>query len=682
MDAASAFATLMVEPWTSHLPSPVKPFFLQEHAAAQMQYSADPTQIERQIAQIILSSPDLETVLQKIARALGETFQVDACWISANPNYQAALLTVNWSADSYSAMLIEDEAHLLETLALGDVEAISEPVAISDINAADTGVAVTASTQTLPIRALLRIPTWFQGQQNGVIVIGRSLPYTWTQEEKELLKVVSQPVAIAISQVQLHLKVRTLTQHQTLITQLTMAIRSTFDLDQILHQAIATTAQALQVDRGLLLLLKYVDPLFNSHPLHHLPKAKATVVGEWFSSNKRSNTPSEQENPNTFLNYSFGLSDCHWCQQAFTDAPKPVAITDRRTLSPVDSGCKMAWTFAPEVMPALLMVPLENQGTVLGFLVLQHSQPRRWQPEELDLVKWVSAQASTTIIQSQTLHQVQALVEERTAQLQSSLELQAKLYEKTRQQIDQLRHLNQLKDEFLSTMSHELRTPLTNMAMAIRLLRQPELPTERRAKYLDILDQQCTQEINLINDLLTLQDLESNHSPINPIKVDLKGIITDLAESFKQKWADKRLTLAVDLPKRSLMLQTDPDSLSRMLLELLTNAGKYSEPDTTVHLRVTHQVTEQVEQIILTLCNTGLCISLTELKYIFDKFRRGEGVTEKAIPGTGLGLALVKCLVQHLNGTIDVKSCPIGNSQSCETCFTLTLPQIFDSGKV
>jgi signal transduction histidine kinase len=154
------------------------------------------------------------------------------------------------------------------------------------------------------------------------------------------------------------------------------------------------------------------------------------------------------------------------------------------------------------------------------------------------------------------------------------------------------------------------------------------------------------------------------------------SLINELAQSFEEKWADKRLILRVDCPARSLMFNTAPDSLNRILLELLTNAGKYSDPDTMVCLQVTHQDQQLVNQVVLTLTNTGLGISPTDLPHIFERFRRGQGVTHNAIRGTGLGLALVKCLVQHLNGTIDVKSCPCENSQSFLTSFTLTLPQL------
>jgi signal transduction histidine kinase len=258
------------------------------------------------------------------------------------------------------------------------------------------------------------------------------------------------------------------------------------------------------------------------------------------------------------------------------------------------------------------------------------------------------------------------------------LEVQAKLYEKTRQQLEQLRQVNELKDEFVSTMNHELRTPLTSMSLAIRMLRQSTaLPPERQAKYLDILEQQCNQEINLVSDLLKLQELESHQAPLKLEIIDLKPKVDYLADSFKEKWANKGLNITLDLPT-SLLLQTDAASFERILQELLTNAGKYSDPDTTIILKATHSGDSQNKQIVFTLTNFGPGISPEDVTQIFDKFRRGKGVTQQAIQGTGLGLALVKSLVQHLNGAIAVSSNPTSHP-AWETCFTLTLPQSFDN---
>ncbi|WP_421655670.1 sensor histidine kinase [Leptothermofonsia sp. ETS-13] len=216
------------------------------------------------------------------------------------------------------------------------------------------------------------------------------------------------------------------------------------------------------------------------------------------------------------------------------------------------------------------------------------------------------------------------------------------------------------------------------MTMAIRMLRQVGLSSDRSAHYLDILEQQCAQETSLINDLLALQELESKQVSIQLEEIDLQALIRDLERSFNQQWAEKGLSLVLDLPQKTLKLNSDRDSLNRILLELLTNAGKYSNPNSPVHLKVTQQFDQPVNKVILTLTNTGPGISPTEIPFIFDKFRRCQGATQNAIQGTGLGLALVKSLVQLLNGSITVSSCPTENIQSCDTSFILTLPQSFD----
>ena len=655
----------------------------QKYPVSLMQYQKDTAHLGQQINQIILNSFNSTTVLQQSAQVLGEAFRVDCCLIIVTPDNQSEVQIADWHSDEALRAIPLPNQMLIRSEQLASVMRTgSEPLVIDDIeNTVETSLLTRWKHFPMPVRAILEIPTRFQDKINGVICLLRLKPYDWSESEKERLKESAVPVAIAISQVlqtkliaSLQQRVNTSAEYQTLLNRLTLFSRSSLELNDILHLAIAGTAQACQVDRGLILLLKYADPLFKNHErLEKIPKAKVTVVCEWSS-------VKPHEHALSLLNQSFWLSESLLCQQAFTNSPRSMVVANQTEFLAIDSARDITPLFNFIQQGGLLLLPLESQGTVLGFLVLQHSIARLWHSEELGFLEQVSAQLSSTIIQSQTLRQVQSLVEERTAQLQRSLSVQAKLYEKTRQQIDQLQQLNQLKDEFISTVNHELRTPLTSMSLAIRMLRQPGLPTERQAKYLDILEQQCTQETNLINDLLTLQELESNQAPLQLETIDLKPRIHDLALSFEEKWADKGLTIAVDLPKASLLLQTDSESLERIFQELLTNAGKYSDPDTTVVLKATHQTNQQVNQIVFTVTNIGPIISPEDATLIFDKFHRGQGVTQQVIQGTGLGLALVKCLVQHLNGTIAVSS-SCSQADACENCFTLTLPQFFDSSK-
>ena len=697
---AHPIALTMNESLASQPPCSLEPTLMQANSAQLMQHQADYTSLKQQITQFILTSTNPEAALQQIVNLLGEVFQVDSCLITTSTSSQASSEATYWSAnaevtlaESHIALLRHwvSQATLtgLEPLAIADLEQANSLTSHSspEIQTLSETTSMLSLQNMFPIRAVLGKVTRFQGDVNGVISLMRSQPYDWTETEMTALQTLSDQVAIAIAQVQIQRQLRQQAQHQTLIDQLTLAVHRSGSLHQILRLATEGIAQALQVDQSMVLLLRYSDPLFKNLSRTQIPKVRVTVMSEWPPScepaeSLESDIASDSETSKR-PSPSFWMSECGLCQQVFAHSPQPLVVSDRHEFPTIDPAIGVAPIFNPEEMPACLLAPLESQGTVLGFLLLQHHQPRSWQPEELKLVELVGAHVSTAIIQTQTLRQVQALVEERTAQLQRSLDVQAKLYEKTRQQIDQLRQLNQLKDEFLSTMSHELRTPLTSMTLAIRMLRQPELPPERRAKYLDILEEQCNQETTLINDLLTLQQLESKQVSVHLQKINLNRMIEDLVPAFEQKWADRGLSLVVDLPKRSLMLQSDADSLSRILFEILTNAGKYSEPGTTVHLSANQQVDPEthLDQVVLSFSNTGPGISPTELPYIFDKFRRGEGVTQQAIQGVGLGLALVKSLVQHLNGAIAVVSCPSEQTESCKTRFTITLPQVFDNTK-
>jgi len=650
--------------------------------------------------QILRTSDTPRTSLLELTRILGEIFQVDDCLIGIEDRNQTIVQTTYWNRGKATQFvqapipLPDILTHpLLKTVL---VEEGHPPIVISDTNRyrdIGQGAKTFDSTEVhcFPIRSILAVKTLFQGAVNGVIVLTRSYPTNWAESDVELLKTLSNQVAIAISQEQLEQQMQQQIRYRMLLDQLTGAMRNGQDLEQIFDLAIEGLVSTLQVSRGFVLLLKYTNPLLQKRMGKHPSSAKVTVECEYPHACELPKSPhvngdvATTPHAGTWLKYSFWASECGICKQMFVDWAEPVVIPALKQLvnAQVQPGDPTpdfypAPIFNLEVMPSLLLIPLEQQGTVLGSLVFQHDRHRFWQPDEVAFVKLTAAQLSTAIIQTRTLRQVQSLVDERTAQLQRSLEVQAKLYEKTRQQVDQLRRLNQIMEEFLSTTSHELLTPLTSMTLAIRMLKQADLTTEQRARYLDILERQCVQETNLINDLLALRKLESGSTTIRFQPLDIRYPIRDVVQSFEPTWAKKDLKLNLSLPERPLKIYTDLESFTRILTELLANAGKYADCDTTVDLQLSYQHAHQMGQVVLTLTNIGAGITPEEMPYIFDKFRRGQGVTQQAIPGTGLGLALVKGLVEHLNGTITLSSTPLADGDSWITCFTLTLPQSSD----
>ncbi|AFY35692.1 PAS domain-containing sensor histidine kinase [Calothrix sp. PCC 7507] len=246
-------------------------------------------------------------------------------------------------------------------------------------------------------------------------------------------------------------------------------------------------------------------------------------------------------------------------------------------------------------------------------------------------------------------------------------------------QLEEMESLNRLKDEFLSTVSHELRTPLTNMKMAIQMLgialnreqnflsemAKPQAERSKAARYFEILDNECDREINLINNFLDLQRLDTGAKPLVLETIPVQDWLYRVVDLFKARNRNScqqklRLSIAPNLP----LLACDPFSLERILIELLTNACKFSPPD--AEITVSAQLKSQYLQF--QVINSGVEIPSSELPHIFDKFYRIPSNDPWKQGGTGLGLALVQKITKYLRGTIEVES------GSNRTCFAIQLP--------
>ncbi|MEP6518770.1 GAF domain-containing sensor histidine kinase [Microcoleus vaginatus] len=713
------------ESCTLYFPQIAEPVSVQKFLDRLMQFQVDPALLGRQICQILATSFDRELLLLQIANTLGVAWGADFCLVTAvvdhkavNPNacwqnssdfpYVAGVADSTETPEHPQTTRLKPPSISLEHPVWANVLADGEIVAISDYLDIPAASSPNSPVTALPFRAILAGPARFGGAVNGMMIVSKSQPHEWSVADRQRLEAASDAIGSAISHIQKTEEIASLNeqlQRQAKYKNLLMSVGASIDtnseVDRILQQVIENTVDTLEVERGQILLLKYTDTLFTTRSPNQTPKAKVELVCESLvkkeankqeiaqsgagkksstskTKNKEKIANSQSKIPNSKPNNSpaFWLSESNLCHQAFHSAPKPLALADAGALIGKEQEA------ATEILKlqgirGLLLVPLtggSGQETVLGFLVLQHSKARTWNPEELEVLESVSAQVSKMMIQTQTLKELQTVVLERTSQLQQSLDVQGKLYEQSANQLEQMRKLKLVKDEFLSTLSHELRTPLTIMKLAILMLKQAELPSASRTKYLEILEQQCSKETALVSDLLALKQFEPQQFPISLIKIDLNRLFQDLVRDFEKQWVDKQLTLKVDLPKLTPCWETDPDILNRVLLELLTNAGKYSASGTAVVL----EASEAAGYIVLSISNFGRGISVADLPHIFDKFRRGTGITDQAIAGTGLGLALVKSLVQHLNGTIDVSSCPAESSEPDElwrTSFTLTLPQ-------
>ncbi|MBD2580557.1 ATP-binding protein [Oscillatoria sp. FACHB-1406] len=630
----------------------------------------------QQILQIAQSNLEPPALLSRIVARIGEVFGVDRCWVVAAPERGIKTLSGFWPVEP--SILLTPEFKT-QWSAVADCAGL-EPLAVEDLASEAGKTALGELVGLLSVRAWLSYPLGEKRSPRGWIALLCNDVRSWSAAEREELERLSVAVSLICDRADFQQQVSTYKRYQTPIGRLSQVLYTASEVEPDLESALAETALALQVDRGLLMTLKYADPLQKNRRRTKVPKAKVTEIASW----SRQAEPAEV----TSVDTTFALADCFLYARAWQNAPEPMVIDDL-DLYPDPEALALPPLLARDRMKAWLLVPLVGRSgndaaatLAVGFLLFQARYPRVWQPEEVDLARWVGEQLSTAMLQNQAQRQVQALVEERTAQLRWSLELQAKLSEKMRLQIDELKRVNQIKDEFLATVQDELKHPLAKMKMAIEMLKiAPD--TQRRQIYLEILESECAKETKLIVDILTLQQLRSHQFSSDRQQLDLREIIEAVAHAFEQRWADKGLILEIDdglaasadnPSKVAPTLFADANSINRILLELLSNAGRFSLPQTRVILAVRSQLSESGRQILLTVTNTGVGILPHEQEIIFDPFTqiRREGSEQ----GTGLGLALVRELVKHLNGAISVSSTLVDAKTSAYlTSFTLTLPQ-------
>lgn len=228
-----------------------------------------------------------------------------------------------------------------------------------------------------------------------------------------------------------------------------------------------------------------------------------------------------------------------------------------------------------------------------------------------------------------------------------------------------LRELDEVKSRFFANISHELRTPLTLLLAPLEtLLQRFKLDTETRST-LQTMHANGMRLLKLINDLLDLVRLESGRMEVKRGPVDLDEFIKGLASAARQVADDKRLRLETSVDPALGCVLLDQDKLEKVVLNLVFNALKFTPAGGRVALRAE----KEGQQILLTVSDTGLGISQKHLPFIFDRFWQVDGSSRRKYQGVGIGLALVKELVEIQGGTVTVAS-----EEGKGTTFSVRLP--------
>ncbi len=235
-----------------------------------------------------------------------------------------------------------------------------------------------------------------------------------------------------------------------------------------------------------------------------------------------------------------------------------------------------------------------------------------------------------------------------------------------------LRELDELKGRFFANISHELRTPLTLLLAPLEALRlQAGVSADMRLREnMDTMYANGLRLLKLINDLLDLVRLETGKLRLRIESMDVTDFLRGIVNLVKRIAEDKNLTLKLDIAEDVESIKADNDKLEKVFLNLLFNSVKFTPAGETISVNVTRDQ----DHILFQVVDTGVGINPDHLPYIFDRFWQADDAANRKFQGTGIGLALVKELVEAHQGTVTAQSQP-----GAGTTMTVRLPIVTSS---
>lgn len=245
-------------------------------------------------------------------------------------------------------------------------------------------------------------------------------------------------------------------------------------------------------------------------------------------------------------------------------------------------------------------------------------------------------------------------------------ELNENLEQRVSQRTDELLQADRRKDEFLATLAHELRNPLSPVCNAIHLLNE-RMPADSQLRWAsEVIDRQVRQMSRLVDDLMDMSRINQGKIELKLDEVTLQNVIQMAIESCTPQIEQYEQCLTVDVPTSPILLRADATRLTQVVLNLINNAAKFSQPGGQI--RVVAEIA--AGQALVHVHDSGIGIPSEKLNMIFEMFTQVEPTLERTRGGLGIGLSLAKRLVELHDGQISASSAGLGLGST----FTVTLP--------
>jgi DICT domain-containing protein/signal transduction histidine kinase len=326
---------------------------------------------------------------------------------------------------------------------------------------------------------------------------------------------------------------------------------------------------------------------------------------------------------------------------------EPIYVADTQTDSRVTKSQTLQKIIRQFAIRSWLMVPVLYQGKLLGMVELHHcgSSPHQWRADELSLVEAIATQVGAALIQAEAYANLQDLNQ-------------------------QLEALDRTRSNLIAITGHELRTPLSTIQVCLEsLATEPDMPLELRQVMLNTALADSERMRKLIQDFLTLSNLESGRVEWHPESLPLEECIELAISRMRTNSSSEGLPkIVTKIPNYLPLVRVDGDWLVEVMAKLLDNAYKFTPPQGQISIEVHCNGDSMLE---VTVADTGRGIEPNRLEVVFDRFYQEEGALRRTTGGTGLGLAICRQIVKSWNGQIWAESA--GKDKGSKFHFTIPI---------
>ncbi|MBD2308397.1 GAF domain-containing protein [Chroococcidiopsis sp. FACHB-1243] len=516
---------------------------------------------------------------------------------------------------------------------------------------------------TMGVQSSLVIPILHDRQLWGLLACHHAQPKTFRQEQLDVVRLVVEHLAIAISQSQLLMQARERAIRQELINKISTLLHSPHSIQTILQIALESIVNSVDGSGGR---------------LYFCPTGQAQITEIY----------TDRVQPQGML------ENAPFWQQLMADVGRNpqhgyVAIAN---LYQAPELLEVAPAFQTTNIRSLFVMPLHYGSEILGCLTifrdaidtditwagrfdpderisrvrnsfeawreLKRGQSKEWTSSEIELVQALANHLSLAVMQHR-LHEYERQ--------------QRQLLERRNQELNIARTLaeeaNRLKSDFLSSTSHELRTPLAATLNYLKLLKEGLYYNEVELKeYIQIAYQSAENLVTLINDILDLAKIEAGRLVMHSEEFELMPLLTELQRLFQIESNCKGIPLNIDCQVERIY--ADKFRLRQVLTNLLANAFKFTETG-QVCIRAITKTDEPAIEISVT--DTGIGIEPSQAEVLFEPFVQADGSVKRRYGGTGLGLTVCQRLVELMGGKISLESAGLG--QGTKVSFTLPVRQ-------